>query len=290
MEQLLDIDQLSAHLDNALTMTMLYLPKLVLAVVVLFVGLSLIKRLVALMGSGMARTQAEPTLTRFLESLVSIVLKALLFISVASMIGIATTSFIAVLGAAGLAVGLALQGSLANFAGGVLILLFRPYKVGDFITAQGVSGTVAEIQIFNTILKTPDNVRIIVPNGSLSNGIISNFSSEPTRRVDFVFGIGYGDDIDVAKRVIADSIAADDRVMPEPAPQIVVSNLGESSVDITVRVWCVAADYWGLKFSLTEAVKLAFDQNGITIPFPQRDLHVYQETAASHADARQLAN
>lgn len=275
MQDLLDVAEVSAHVDTAIEMTMLYLPQLLLAVVVLLVGLWIINRMVKLMASGMERSKAEPTLARFLQSLVSITLKALLFISVASMVGIATTSFIAVLGAAGLAVGLALQGSLANFAGGVLVLLFRPFKVGDFITAQGVSGTVTEIQIFSTIMKTPDNVRIIVPNGAISNGIINNFSAEPTRRVDFVFGIGYGDDMAKAKAVIAEVVQADERVFEDPQPQIVVSNLGESSVDITVRVWTNAADYWGVKFHLTEAVKLAFDAADITIPFPQRDLHVH---------------
>ncbi|MFU8815432.1 MAG: mechanosensitive ion channel family protein [Pseudomonadales bacterium] len=283
MEQLFDTAEVSTHVDTAIEMTMLYLPQLVLAVIVLIIGLWIINRMVKLMGSGMERSKTEPTLARFLQSLVSITLKALLFISVASMVGIATTSFIAVLGAAGLAVGLALQGSLANFAGGVLVLMFRPYKVGDFITAQGVSGTVAEIQIFNTVLKTPDNVRIIVPNGSISNGIINNFSAEATRRVDFVFGIGYGDDIAKAKQVIADVVKADERAFQDPAPQIVVSNLGESSVDITVRIWANAADYWGLKFHLTETVKLAFDAADISIPFPQRDVHVHHVTETTRA-------
>jgi small conductance mechanosensitive channel len=176
-----------------------------------------------------------------------------------------------------LAVGLALQGSLSNFAGGVLVLMFRPYKVGDFIDAQGVMGTVHEIQIFNTILKTPDNKVIIVPNGSISNGIITNFSMEATRRVDFVFGIGYSDDIGKAKSVIEGLIKADERALADPEPQIVVSELADSSVNITTRVWVNAADYWGLFFDLTEKVKLAFDQEGISIPFPQRDLHVFQE-------------
>ena len=193
------------------------------------------------------------------------------------MIGIETTSFIAVLGAAGLAIGLALQGSLSNFAGGVLVLMFRPYKVGDFIDAQGVMGTVHEIQIFNTILKTPDNKVIIVPNGAISNGIITNFSMEATRRVDFVFGIGYSDDIAKAKATIERLISEDGRALSDPEPQIVVSELADSSVNITTRVWVNASDYWGLFFDLTEKVKLTFDQEGISIPFPQRDVHVIQE-------------
>jgi small conductance mechanosensitive channel len=244
---------------------------------VLIVGLWIINRVIRLMGAGMERSNTEPTLAKFLCNLSSVGLKALLLISVASMVGIETTSFIAVLGAAGLAVGLALQGSLSNFAGGVLVLMFRPYKVGDFIDAQGVMGTVHEIQIFNTILKTPDNKVIIVPNGSISNGIITNFSMEATRRVDFVFGIGYSDDIGKAKSVIEGLVKADERALADPEPQIVVSELADSSVNITTRVWVNAADYWGLFFDLTEKVKLAFDQEGISIPFPQRDLHVFQE-------------
>ena len=192
-------EQMAGYMDTAVEMAMTYGPQLILAIVVLIIGLWIINRAIRLMGAAMERSNTEPTLAKFLCNLSSVGLKALLLISVASMIGIETTSFIAVLGAAGLAIGLALQGSLANFAGGVLVLMFRPYKVGDFIDAQGVMGTVHEIQIFNTILKTPDNKVIIVPNGAISNGIITNFSMEATRRVDFVFGIGYSDDIAKAK-------------------------------------------------------------------------------------------
>ena len=272
-------EQMAGYMDTAVEMTMTYGPQLILAILVLIIGLWIINRFVRLMGAGMEKSNTEPTLAKFLCNLASVVLKALLLISVASMIGIETTSFIAILGAAGLAIGLALQGSLANFAGGVLVLMFRPYKVGDFIDAQGVMGTVHEIQIFNTILKTPDNKVIIVPNGSISNGIITNFSMEATRRVDFVFGIGYSDDIAKAKSVIEGLVKADERALADPAPQIVVSELGDSSVNITTRVWVNAADYWGLFFDLTEKVKLTFDQEGISIPFPQRDVHVIQESS-----------
>lgn len=270
-------EQMAGYVDTAVDMTLRYGPQLILAILVLIIGLWIINRVVRLMGKGMERSQVEPTLAKFLSSLSSIGLKALLLISVASMVGIETTSFIAVLGAAGLAVGLALQGSLANFAGGVLVLMFRPYKVGDFIEAQGVAGSVAEIQIFNTIIKTADNKVIIVPNGAVSNGIITNYSAETTRRVDFVFGIGYGDDIQKAKDTLARLIAADDRAMKDPDPVIVVSELADSSVNITVRIWVNAADYWGLYFDLTEKVKLTFDQEGISFPFPQRDVHVINE-------------
>ena len=270
-------DQMVGYMDTAVELGMSYGPRLVLAIVVLFVGMWIINRFIRLLNKGMERSNTEPTLSKFLANLASVIFKALLLISVASMIGIETTSFIAVLGAAGLAIGLALQGSLANFAGGVLVLMFRPYKVGDFVEAQGVMGTVAEIQIFNTIIKTGDNKVIIVPNGSISNGIITNYSLEPTRRVDFVFGIGYSDNIGKAKATIERLIAEDSRALKEPAPLVVVSALADSSVNITTRVWVNSPDYWGLYFDLTEKVKLAFDQEGISIPFPQRDVHLYQQ-------------
>ena len=268
----------SQYMDTAMQLAMAYVPKLVLAIVVLLLGLWLVKRVIKLMNKGMERSSTEPTLAKFLGNLVSIGLKALLLISVASMIGIETTSFIAILGAAGLAIGLALQGTLANFAGGVLVLLFRPFKVGDFVEAQGVAGTVTEIQIINTVIRTGDNKRIIVPNGAISNGIITNFSSEATRRVDFVFGIGYDDDVAKAKSILTRLATEDSRSLAEPAPLVVVSELADSSVNFTVRVWVNAADYWGLYFDLTEQVKLTFDQEGISIPFPQSDVHIHQPT------------
>jgi small conductance mechanosensitive channel len=266
----------SEYTESAIELAMTYVPQLAFAIVVLLIGLWVIKRVIKLMHKGMERSSTEPTLAKFLGNLVSIGLKALLLISVASMVGIETTSFIAILGAAGLAVGLALQGTLANFAGGVLILLFRPFKVGDFVEAQGVMGTVAEIEIFNTVIKTGDNKRIIVPNGAVSNGIITNFSAEATRRVDFVFGIGYGDDIAKAKGILQRLVEEESRSLSDPAPMIVVSELADSSVNFTVRVWVNAADYWGVYFDLTEKVKLTFDQEGISIPFPQSDVHVHQ--------------
>lgn len=269
-------DQISGYVDTGVSMAMTYGPKLLLAILVLLVGLWIINRFVALSLRTMESRSVDPTLGRFMTNFLSILFKALLLISVASMIGIETTSFIAVLGAAGLAVGLALQGSLANFAGGVLVLLFRPYKVGDFIEAQGISGTVSEIQIFNTIMKTPDNKVIIVPNGAVSNGIITNYSKEATRRVDFVFGIGYSDDIARARTAIEQVIAGDSRILPDPPAMVVVSSLADSSVNFTVRVWVNAPDYWAVNFATIEAVKLAFDRENISIPFPQRDVHVHQ--------------
>ena len=282
MDQLSDQlapDKLQSYLDTAVQLAMQYAPKLLLAIIVLVVGMWIINRFVAGVALAMEKRNVEPTLARFLRSLTNILFKALLLISVTSMIGVETTSFVAVLGAGGLAIGLALQGSLANFAGGVLILLFRPYKVGDFIEAQGISGTVKSIEIFNTVMNTPDNKIIIVPNGMLSNGIITNFSKETMRRVDMSFGIGYGDDIVQAKAVLVRLIHEESRIHANPEPLVAVASLGDSSVNLVVRVWVVATDYWTVQFEMTERVKLAFDDAGISIPFPQRDVHLYSEKA-----------
>jgi small conductance mechanosensitive channel len=224
------------------------------------------------------RANVDSTLVKFLSNIVRILLLIFVILAAIGQLGIQTTSLIAVLGAAGLAVGLALQGSLSNFAAGVLVIIFRPYKVGDYIEAAGVAGTVDEVQIFNTVMNTPDNKRIIVPNSQITGGIITNYSAHETRRVDFTFGIGYGDDIDKAKKIIEEVLTGDERVLADPAPQIVVAELADSSVNIVARPWAKAADYWGLKFDVTETVKKRFDAEGISIPFPQRDVHVYYET------------
>ena len=272
----LSVDRIQGYIDQGVAMAIEYGPKLLLAIVVLLVGLWIIKRVVNLLNKGFETGDTDPTLAKFLGNMFSIIFKALLFISVAGMVGIETTSFIAILGAAGLAIGLALQGSLSNFAGGVLILMFRPYKVGDFVDAQGVMGTVSEIQIFNTIIRTGDNKVIIVPNGAISNGIITNFSAEDTRRVDFVFGIGYNDDIAKAKETLKRIFAEDDRVFSDPEPFVVVSELADSSVNFTCRVWVNASDYWGVFFGVTEKVKITFDAENISIPYPQSDVHMHQ--------------
>jgi small conductance mechanosensitive channel len=251
-------------------------PGLLLALLTLIIGWWIIGSV----NSGIRRTLEkggmEETLRKFLVNLSNVLLKALLLISVASMVGIETTSFIAVLGAAGLAIGLALQGSLANFAGGVLILIFRPYKVGDFIDAAGHMGVVKSIEIFNTIMTTGDNKTIILPNGAVSNGPITNYSTQDTRRVDIVFGIGYDDDLKKAKDILMELIQADKRILSDPEPMVVVSSLGDSCVNITTRSWVNASDYWGVFFDLTENVKLNFDEKGISIPYPQTDVHLHK--------------
>jgi len=268
--------QVQEYLDLIVDLVVQYTPTLVMSVAVLIIGLWVIKRLNRVLSRAMDKGQTDPTLATFLQNLSSVIMKALLFISVASMIGIETTSFIAILGAAGLAIGLALQGSLANFAGGVLVLMFRPFKVGDFVEAQGVAGTVAEIQIFNTVLKTGDNRTVIVPNGAISNGIITNFSAQDTRRVDFVFGIGYDDDIPQARAVLLGILGRDERVLDGPEPFVKVGELGDSSVNFTCRVWVKAADYWGVYFDTIEQVKTTFDAENIAIPYPQTDVHLHQ--------------
>ena len=215
----------------------------------------------------------DETLTIFFGSLARYAIIVFTVLAVLDQFGVQTTSFIAVLGALGLAIGLSLQGTLGHIAAGVMLLIFRPFKVGQFIDAGGHAGTVRAITLFTTELDTPDNVRIIVPNGAIWGSAVTNFSHNPTRRVDFVFSIGYGDDIGRAMSVIGGCVAADDRAFTDPDPQIVVGNLGDSSVDIITRVWCDAGDYWGLKFDLTKAVKEAFDREGIEIPFPQQVIH-----------------
>ena len=260
--------------DQAITLVMAYAPKVVLAIITLIVGMWLINRFVRLLDSKLGKK--DPTLNTFLCGLLSAILKVLLLISVASMVGIATTSFIAIIGAAGLAIGLALQGSLGNFAGGVLILIFKPFKVGDVIEAQGYLGSVVEISILYTIVNTFDNRRIIIPNGDLSNSSLTNLSAYPTRRCDMSFGIGYGDDIDKARATIKRLIETDERSLEDPQPMIVVGSLGDSSVNLTVRVWTTYADLWPFYWDMQERVKKAFDAEGISIPFPQRDVHVYK--------------
>lgn len=249
---------------------------LLVALLVLIIGLWIIKRILKLFDLAMAKKKVEITLHQFLISIVGILFKAILIIVVASMIGVETTSLIAVLGAAGLAIGLALQGSLSNFAGGILILLFKPFKADDVIDAQGYVGVVQEIQIFNTILLTLDNQRVIIPNGLLSNGCVKNIFVEETRRVDLTFGISYGDDIKKAKGVLQSVLDANENILKSPQPDIFVSAHADSSINIIVRPWTNSENYWPVYFGVMEEVKLAFDREDITIPFPQRDVHMIQ--------------
>jgi small conductance mechanosensitive channel len=251
-------------------------PKLILAILTLIIGLWIIKMISKSLGKMMNRRNVDPSLRPFFQSLFSALLKVMLVISVMGMMGIEMTSFIAILGAAGLAVGLALSGTLQNFAGGVILLIFKPFKVGDVIDAQGYLGTVNEIQIFNTILKTPDNKTIIIPNGGLSTGSMTNYSTEPQRRVDWTFGIAYGDNTDQAKACLLELIRADQRILQDPEPFIAVSALTDSSVNFAVRVWVRSEDYWEVFFHMNENVYKTFPAKGLHIPFPQMDVHVRQ--------------
>lgn len=266
------------YLDNAsawLTeMAITYGLKLIAAIVTLLIGLWIINLLMKALSRIMKKRELDTSLRGFLKSLIGILLKVMLFITVIGMMGIQMTSFVAILAAAGLAVGMALSGTLQNFAGGVMILIFKPFKVGDYIEAQGYAGTVVEIQIFITVLKTPDNKTIIIPNGGLSTGSLINYSAEEQRRVDFSFGIAYGDNYDQAKAVINKLIEADARILKDPAPFIALGALGDSSVNITVRVWAKSSDYWGIYFDLNEKVYKEFPKEGLNIPFPQMDVHL----------------
>lgn len=270
------MDNLQSYWEQIVKLSASYAPKFLLAIVTLIIGLWLIKRVVKIIKKIMQKSSVEASLQSFLVPLISIIFKILLVLSVISMVGIETTSFVALLASAGFAIGMALQGSLGNFAGGVLILLFKPYKVGDYIEAQGFAGTVKEIHIFNTVMLTVDNKKIFIPNGAISNSAITNYTAEPIRRLDLSFGIGYQDNIDKARNIIQAVINSDSRILTEPAPLIAVGQLSENSVNLIVRIWCKTEEYWDINFDSQEKVKKEFDSNGISIPFPQRDIHVYQ--------------
>lgn len=247
----------------------------VAAILILLVGLWLAKKLRVLSVAAMEKRGTDATLVGFLSSLGYAALVVFILIAAVGKLGVQTTSFVAVIGAAGLAVGLALQGSLSNFAAGVLLIVFKPFKAGDFIKAGGEAGTVVDVGILSTELKTPDNLKVIMPNSAIMGSAITNVSAHPTRRVDMTVGVGYSDDLNKAKEIMERLLAADDRVLQDPPVTIAVANLGDSSVDFVVRPWVKSSDYWGVKFDFTKAVKEAFDAEGISIPFPQRDVHVF---------------
>jgi small conductance mechanosensitive channel len=255
-----------------------YSMQILAAIVILVVGLWLAKKIKAVFVSALNKKEVDPTLIGFFSSTLHGGLVLFIVIAAIGKLGVQTTSFVAVIGAAGLAVGLALQGSLSNFASGVLLILFKPFKVGDFIKAGGEAGVVVEVGILTTEMKTPDNIKIILPNSAIMGGSITNVSAHPTRRVDMVVGVSYGDDLNKAKQIMEDLLAADERVLKDPAPTVAVSNLGDSSVDFVVRPWVNSADYWAVKFDFTQAVKEKFDAEGVSIPFPQRDVHIFQES------------
>jgi small conductance mechanosensitive channel len=250
--------------------------RIAIALAIFVVGRWIASLVTKMVKRAMAKANVEETLLKFLGNLIYYVLLVAVVIATINQLGIQTTSLLAVLGAAGLAVGLALQGSLSNFAAGVMIVGFRPYKVGDFIEAGGVNGVVEAVQIFTTVMRTGDNKKIIVPNSQIMAGEITNFSANPTRRVDLVAGCGYDDDLDKVRGVLEDILAKDERILPDPAPTIAVSELADSSVNFVVRPWVNSGDYWGVYFDVTEQIKKRFDAEGVSIPYPQRDVHLYK--------------
>jgi small conductance mechanosensitive channel len=266
----------AAIMDAVMAIVSTWGLRVVGALVLFIVGLTICKAIRRSIRKALDKSNLDKTLVPFISSLIYYLLLTFLILAVLSLFGIQTTSFIAVLGAAGLAVGLALQGTLGNFAAGVMLLIFRPFKIGDYIEAGGAAGTVQEIAIFSTTLHSPDNVRITVPNSSVYGSMVKNYSYNETRRNDMVFGISYDDDISKAVDVIQRALDADDRVLQDPAPVIAVGELADSSVNLLVRPWCKGADYWGLRWDLTRKIKEDLEAAGCSIPYPQQDVYMHQ--------------
>ncbi|MGM0623062.1 MAG: mechanosensitive ion channel family protein [Campylobacterota bacterium] len=264
-------------MESFSSIVMQWIVNIALAALIFFIGKMVARKLADIVVGLMRKSKMDDTLIGFLESVLYGIMLVFIALAALAQLGIETTSFIAVLGAAGLAVGLAFKDSLSNVGSGMMIIILKPFGVGDYVTAGGESGTIEKITIFQTFMTTPDNKSIVVPNASITSDTITNYSAKETRRVDFVFGIGYDDDLKKAKEVLQEVISGDERVLQEPEPMVVVGELGDSSVNFYVRGWVKSADYWGLKWDLTELVKLRFDQEGISIPFPQMDLHMKQE-------------
>ena len=257
--------------ENGIT----FLINLVAAAAIFFIGRWVAQLVAGLIKKAMDKAKVDPTLTKFVKNLIYSIMLVFVVIAAIGRLGVQTGSFIAILGAAGLAVGLALQGSLSNFAAGVMMIIFKPFKVGDYVEAGGTSGTVKEIQIFNTILNTPDNKMVIIPNAQVTGSNIVNYSANDTRRVDLVMGVSYDDDLKKARQIIESVLQADSRILAEPAYTVAVSELADSSVNFVVRPWVKGSDYWGVYFDLTEKLKVELEANGLSIPYPQRDVHMY---------------
>jgi len=255
--------------------------KIIIALVIFIVGRWIVKAVRNFIKSMMTKKNVDPAVNSFVCSLIYVTLLIFVIIAALAQVGIQTTSLIAVLGAASLAIGLALQGSLANFAAGVLLIIFRPFKVGDYVECAGTAGAVDEMQIFTTQLKSPDNKKIIIPNAKLLGDVITNYSAQETRRVDLVIGVSYSDDLQKVEKVLTDILSQDERVLKDPAPTIAVLELADSSVNFAVRPWVKTGDYWNVYFALTKNIKMRLDAEGIAIPFPQRDVHLYQQKEGS---------
>ena len=271
----ISIDSVGEYANYFLDKILSYLPSIIAALVILILGLWVIKLIIGHLRKIMEKREVDPGVRGFSLSILGVVLNILLFIVIITKLGVETTSFAAILAAAALAIGLALQGSLSNFAGGVLIIVLKPYRVGDFIEAQGESGTVTDISIFYTILTTTNNQRVIIPNGQLSNNKVTNYSYEPTRRNNMTVGISYDSDIKKSREVLLNIVNSDERVLKDPAPVVLVGGLGDNSVDLSLRFWANQADYWGLHFDTIEKLKTELEDAGVSFPFPQRDVHLY---------------
>ncbi|MEM9077213.1 MAG: mechanosensitive ion channel domain-containing protein [Bacteroidota bacterium] len=268
-----EIKNLEKHLENAIEWFWDFIPNLILAIVILVVGWWMVRFINKMVAKFFDKKDYEPTLESFIQSFINISLKVLLFVVVVTQLGVKSSSLVAMIGAAGLAIGLALQGSLANFAGGVLILIFKPFKVGDWISAQGLDGSVKQITIFSTKLNTFGNQIAIIPNGQLSNGSIVNYNGEPNRRENYKVGISYSSNIKTAKDILLAICVEDERILNDPAPEVYVDSLGDSSVNLTLRFWAPNDVFWPARFNVIEQSKLRFDEAGIEIPFPQRVVH-----------------
>ena len=264
--------------DNIVEILGSYAFSLIMALLVFIIGKWAVNKIVALLGKVLRKVKGmDETLIKFLENIVYYALMIVVLLTALGKLGVETTSFLAILGAAGLAIGLALKDSLGNFASGVMIIMFKPFKVGDVVTAAGVTGSVSEVGIFNSVFTTPDNQKIIIPNGAITSGSITNINANDTRRVDLVVGIGYEDDIKKTKDVLNDIISSHEKVLLDKGITVAVSELADSSVNFVVRAWVKTPDYWDVKFALTETIKLRFDAEGISIPFPQQDVHHYNK-------------
>ena len=269
----LDINQVNHYID---TYAIPWGIRIVMALLVFYIGRWVARLVVSLLKKVMTRSNIDAILIKFLADIVYTVLLIAVIIAALDQLGVNTTSLLAILGAAGLAVGLALKDSLSNFAAGVMLILFRPFKQGDFVEAAGTMGVVEQVNVFNTVLKTGDNREIIIPNSGIYGGMITNYSARPTRRIDLVVGIGYDDDIRKAMGLLEEVIKSDDRILEDPAPAISVAELADSSVNLNVRPWVKSEDYWAVRSDLLEKIKLSFDANGISIPYPQQDVHLYK--------------
>ena len=248
-----------------------------IAITIFVVGKIVVSSIVSIANKVMEKSKVEDTLKSFICALIRIILMVVVILAALEQLGIKTTSFLAILAAAGLAVGMALKDTLGNFASGVMIILFKPYKVGHFVEVAGTSGVIEEVNLFNTVLRTGDNVQMFIPNGSITGGKISNYSIKPTRRIDLVIGCGYDDDLKAVKETLESVVDGHEKVLKEPAPVVAVANLGDNSVDFVVRPWVENGDYWPVRFELIEQIKLKFDEKGYSIPYPQRDVHIYNE-------------